>query len=255
MKKKALLCAVAAFLALNFTTMDVQAAGADLTVSYTPSETMEYTDGDLTGVFAGIAPGETKQAVIEIQNNSNHAANISISQETIKALEDASSASGGAYTYDVTYVDASGKTVSLIQTVAGGYSDGTASTAGLRDVNQLEDYTMISRLESGGKTYVYLTLGVDGEGVKNSYQATSGELQMMFMASYVDPDTGKIVYVTTPNEVRRGSTRYVDRVVDQIVPVATGDNPLFWVGLIVLGAGILMIVVGMKKGKAGEAHE
>ena len=254
MKKKALLFAVAAFVAFNLT-MEVQAASADMTVSYTKGETMEYTSGDLTGVFAGIAPGETKQAVIEIQNNSDHAANISISQETIRALEDASSASGGAYTYDVTYVDASGKTQSLMKTVAGGYSGGKASTAGLKDVNELQDYTMISRLESGGKTYVYLTLGVDGEGVKNSYQATSGAFQMNFMASYVDPATGKIVYIKTPNEVRRGNTRYVDRVVDQIVPVATGDNPLFWIGLIVLGAGIVMIVVGMKKGKAGEVHE
>lgn len=254
MKKKAWLCAIAAIVALNFT-MEVHAAGSDLVVSYTPSETMEYTTNNMTGVFAGIAPGETKTATIEIQNNSNHAANISISQETIKALEDAGVASGGAYTYDVTYVDASGAKVSLMQTVAGGYSNGKASNAGLKDVNELEDYTLISRLESGDKTYVYLTLGVDGEGVNNTYQGSAGDIALNFMASYVDDNTGKIVYVKTPGEVRRGNTRYVDRVVDQIVPVLTGDNQMVWVGLVVFAAGMLLMVVGMKKGKEGKANE
>ncbi|MCR5641197.1 MAG: LPXTG cell wall anchor domain-containing protein [Lachnospiraceae bacterium] len=251
MKKKAWLWVAVAAVALNFG-ITAQAAGtADLTVAYTAGEKMEYTSGDLTGVFAGIAPGETKTATIEIQNNSNHAANISISQETVKALEDASTASGGAYSYDLTYVDAAGNTVSLLQTVAGGYSSGTASTAGLKDVTELEDYTMISRLDSGDKTYVYLTLGVDGEGVKNAYKSTTAQIDLNFMASYVDSSTGKIVYVNTPS-VRKGNTRYVDRVVEQIVPVLTGDNNMIWVGLVVLLAGVGILLVGMKKRKAGD---
>ncbi len=254
MKKKAWLCAVAAIVAVNFT-MEVQAAGSDLVVAYTADENMEYVSDNLADAFAGIAPGETKKAVIEIQNNSSHAANISISQETIKALEDASTATGGAYTYDVEYVDVNGETVSLMQTVAGGYSNGAASNAGLKDVDELKDYTIISRLESGEKTYVYLTLGVDGKGVSNNYQSTNGDLGLKFMASYVDPGTGKIVYVQTPNEVRRSGTRYVDRVIDQIVPVATGDNPLFWIGFVVLAMGIVLILLGARKGKEGKAHE
>ncbi|MBR6280982.1 MAG: hypothetical protein IKR14_00620 [Lachnospiraceae bacterium] len=251
MKKTAWLYAACAVLALNFG-MTAHAAGtADYTVTYTPSETMA-TSGTLTGVFQGIAPGETKEALIEIQNNSNHAANFSISQETVKALEDASGVSGGAYQYDVKYYDANGVEQSLLKTVAGGYSGNKASNTGLKDVTELKDYTLFSRLESGGKTYVKLILTVDGEAVKNNYKSTSGTIDLNFMASYVDPDTGKIIYVNTPG-VRKGSTRYVDRIVDTLVPVGTGDNPLFFVGLAVLAVGIALILIGAKKRKVEDA--
>ncbi len=111
---------------------------------------------------------------------------------------------------------------------------------------------MFSRLESGGKTYVKLILTVDGEAVKNNYKSTSGTIDLNFMASYVDPDTGKIIYVNTPG-VRKGSTRYVDRIVDTLVPVGTGDNPLFFVGLAVLAVGIALILIGAKKRKVEDA--
>ena len=254
MKWKALLVAAvtAAAVALSFGITAQAAEKSDLTVAYTPSETMEYTAGDLTGVFAGMAPGDTKTATIEIQKNSGHAANISISQETVKALEDASDASGGAYTYDLTYVDANGETVSLMKAVAGGYSGDTARTAGLKDIQELQDYKVISRLESGDKTYVYLTLGMDGEGIKNDYVGTSGEIDLKFMASYVDSDTGKIVYTQTTEE-RKGQTRYVDRVVETLIPVATGDNSMVFVGLVIMGIGVICIILGARKQrKAGD---
>ena len=253
MKTKALLvaAATAVVVALSFG-ITVQAAGtSDLTVAYTSSENMEYTAGSLDGVFSGMAPGDEKTATIEIQNNSGHAANISISQETVKALEDANTASGGAYTYDLSYVDAEGNKVSLMTTVAGGYSGDTASKNGLKDIDELKDYTMISRLENGGKTYVYLTLGMDGEGIKNGYKNTAGQMDLKFMASYVDPDTGKVVYTTT-TETRKGGTRYVDRVVRTLAPM-TGDNPLLFVGIAIMGFGLVCILLGMRKQrKAGD---
>jgi hypothetical protein len=249
MKRKAWLLAAAVCLTLNYGMTAMAADPADLTVSYTAGEEMSYGDSKgLTDAFNGMAPGETRTATIKLENDSDHAADFLISQETIKALEDDSKASGGAYEYDLTYKDQNGKEVSLMTDIAGGADSG--DNKGLKEIDELKDYTMISRIEKGKSTDVYLKLKLDGEGTDNTYQATNGVMNFNFMASYVD-DAGKIITVKTPVNKKLPPV-VVQGATDEIVPVQTSDSNIIWIGLGILAAGVVLIVIGTRKRKAGD---
>ena len=166
----------------------------------------------------------------------------------IKALEDDSKASGGAYEYDLTYRDQNGKEVSLMENVTGGA--GSTTNKGLKNIDELKDYTMISRVEKGDSTRVYLKLKLEGEGTNNSYQATKGVMDFKFMASYVD-DSGKVITVKTPVNKKLPPV-VVQGATDEIVPVQTSDSNIIWVGIGILALGVILVAIGAKKRKAGE---
>ena len=246
MKRKAWLLAAALCLTLNCGMTAMAADPADLTVSYTSKEELTYDKADgLSDAFNGIAPGEERTAIIELKNDSSHAADFLISQETIKALEDDSKASGGAYEYDLSYRDQNGKEVSLMENITGGA--GSTDNKGLKEIDELKDYTMISRVEKGNSTRVYLKLTLEGEGTNNSYQSTKGIMDFKFMASYVD-DSGKIITVKTPVQQKLPPV-VVQGATDEIVPVQTSDSNVIWAGIGILVLGVMLVAIGAKNNK------
>lgn len=228
---------------------------ANKTVVLNEKNKITYTDGEneIADAFRDMAPGDEKTIVLRIENNSDHSASFFLSQETTRALEDATKATGGAYTYQLSVGTNQEDAESLLDTIAGGYKENQKSRAaglvgdaeGLAGITELENYVFLAELGKGDYVNVYLTLAIDGEGFDSTdlidYSNAAGELAFNFRAYYED----------RAPKVEYGEDKIVTEIVDQVVPLAvkTGDN---WnmmpvIGLLAIGA--LLIVFALKKRK------
>lgn len=254
MKKRIVILAAVLWATLGIPTT-AYAEEANKTVALTKDNSIEYTDGNgtISDAFNGMAPGDTKTVVIRVENNNSHTASFFISQETIKALEDGTSASGGAYTYQLAVGSTEDTATMLLDTVAGGYTGSTsdgyvASTAGLSDIEELEGYQFLDELENGEYTNVYLTLAIDGEGFDNAYANAAGELEFNFRAYYEDREP----QVITQHVTQKGSPNVITEIVEQLVPlsaVQTGDVAGLGIVIGILAIGVIFIVIAIKKRK------
>lgn len=230
----------------------------DKTVTLTNDNQIIYSDGqtDISNAFGGMAPGDTRTITICVENQSDHAASFFISQETVGYLEEKETASGGAYTYDLTVGQANdGTAVSLLDTTVGGYdANMTANDSGLSGITELENYQYLAELGAGEYTNVYLTLSIDGEGFDSTdvvnYENAEGELSFHFRAYYEDREP----VVITETVIEKGPTTVIRQIEEQLVPLAsyvqTGDTFSAIGGIGVLLLGILLILFAIKKRKA-----
>ncbi len=289
MKRLSFMPALAVVMALG---MAATAFGADhTTVTLTANDTLEYsgTTGTYTkdGVtsyvlgdeFEGLLPGETATSTITLTNNNKHSASFYVSQNTLATLEEANNASGGAYTFAVSVGESLETSTQIVESVAGGYDgDSNASSAGLSDLTELNDFTFVANLASGESTNLYLTLTLEGEGMDSTdavdYSNAVAALSMEFRAYYDDSTAGG----TT-------TTRVVTNTVSEVVVVdaednsddtvttasdseddaddsddssskaaKTGDTAMPLVGGAVLLAGVACVVVATKRKKV-QSHE
>lgn len=258
MKKKTLMFGLVMMLTMGFTT-GAAAAEADKTVVLTEQNEIEYADdkADISNAFQGMAPGDTKTVTICVQNDNSHTASFFISQETLNYLEEKENASGGAYTYDLKVGTANDDSaVSLLDTVAGGYDSSlSADNQGLNGITELEDYQYFAELGTGEYTNVYLTLTIDGEGVDSTdsvnYENAEGELEFNFRAYYKDREPVIVTETVTEQEPDTVITKVIDQVVKVAGEVKTGDSILMAVvfgGVLI--AGILLVIIALKKRKA-----
>lgn len=234
------------------------------TVQLTEENNLVYTQNpsELAGAFEGMAPGDSRTSVIRIENKNSHTASFFLSQETTDALEEAGKSSGGAYEFQVEVGNDTNKT-SLLEASAGGYANGVASQNGLSDITELNDYRYIAELAPGESVNVYVTLTLDGEGLDSAkgvdYSKATGAMNFEFRAYYADDRSPVIVtkYIT-----QQGKDTILSKVVDKIVPktiteqlvplansVKTGDTKTVGILLGVLAAGIVIVVIALKKRK------
>lgn len=258
MKKRTLMFGLVMMLTMGFTT-GAAAAEADKTVVLTEQNEIEYADdkADISNAFQGMAPGDTKTVTIRVQNDNSHTASFFISQETLNYLEEKENASGGAYTYDLKVGTANDDSaVSLLDTVAGGYDSSlSADNQGLNGITELEDYQYFAELGTGEYTNVYLTLTIDGEGFDSTdsvnYENAEGELEFNFRAYYKDREPVIVTETVTEQEPDTVITKVIDQVVKVAGEVKTGDSILMAVvfgGVLI--AGILLVIIALKKRKA-----
>lgn len=260
MKKKTLMFGLVMVLTMGFTTVYADEE-VNKTVVLTEENEIEYADdqADISNAFQGMAPGDTKTVTIRVQNDNSHNASFFISQETLNYLEEKENASGGAYTYDLKVGTANDDTaVSLLDTVAGGYDASlVADDQGLSNITELEDYQYFTELDSGEYTNVYLTLTIDGEGFDSTddvnYENAVGELEFNFRAYYQDQEPVIVTETVTEKEPDTIVTKVIDQVVKQAGEVKTGDSIVMAVifGGVLL-AGVLLVVIALKKRKAEE---
>lgn len=262
MKNKLIMLAMTAVLLGN--TMTVCAA-ENATVTFTEDKKLEYTgveyyeDGTpkLSTSFEGIAPGESAQQTITIENANERTVDFYMDASALQALEEsAEQARGAGYDIQLTV----GDTVLYNSNVGGYASEGAAgSESGIMEINEgaLDGYVMIATLAQGESTDVNMTIFFDGEAMDNDSQAidysnTFGQLGFSFQVAYEDPEGPTIVY----NEItQKGETNYIKQLVEIIeerVPlsvVATGDTAMIGIGILVLVAGVVLIVAAEKKKK------
>ncbi len=264
MKRRALITALTLIVSMG---CSVLTNGEEIkTVSLTKEDKIEYSSNNnlLGKAFEGMAPGDSRTITFKLANQSNHEASFFISGETKKALEDINtSARGGAYELALLVGESSQKAVSLINMIAGGYTEAAqgmnASAAGLYEIKGLEGYQFVTKLGKGDSTNLYLTLTLNGEGMDSTnvvdYSNAVGQLSFQFRAYY----EVKEPVVVKQEVIKKGEDTVVTKVINRVISttgrVKTGDSPM----VIVLGgvflAGLATVIVALVKRKVEHIEE
>ncbi|WP_022748318.1 hypothetical protein [Lachnobacterium bovis] len=193
--------------------------------------------------FEGIAPGETKTQVIELENKSDNVMDFYLSEETIDKFEEANKSSGGAYEYDISVGKTKEGAKSLLNAVAGGYenAESNGSSEGLAEINDLKDFTYLAQLGKNEKTNIYLTLTIEGEGNDSTavvnYANATAQLKFNFRAYDVEHE---IVYGPDTVSPSTSSTSGVRTTISNLTRrVKTSDVAVLSL-VIILVAGIAL---------------
>lgn len=248
MKKK--IFGIAALFGMLLGSVNVGAAETPAVV-LTAQDEITYEnciDNRFGDTFEGMAPGDERTQTIRIVNENSHAAAFFLSQETVEALEEANEAAGGAYTLKISVGESEDTAESLLDIMAGGYTDAdSASTEGLAEITELQDYTYLVQLASGKSTNLYLTLSLNGEGMDSTtnadYTNAAAKLQFQFRAYYKEEGTPTVI------------TEIKEEKVPLFSFVKTGDatNLMLFAGILL--AGVVVLVVASKRRKAGNTYE
>lgn len=223
------------------------------------SLTASYTDKGVASELFNMQPGDTTTIEVDLVNNVSSSATWYLNNQVLKSLESseagvAAKASGGAYTYRLTYnPDQPDEDILFESERLGGTATNTTTRAGgaangLDEVNgALEGYRFLSTLGAGAHAKVRLEVMLDGEAQGNDYQNTLANLQLLFA---VDP-------VTAINR-NQTVTNTVNRDVTTVVQTGEGSSNLPFVlatgisGLLFLLLGLLGLMDGRKAKKVAQ---
>lgn len=211
-----------------------------------------FSSQDMADEIFGILPGDSIELHVDVRNDSQEDTDWYMSNEVIKSLEEGSTAQGGAYGYNLRYVDASGAETVLFDSDTIGGDEGEDA---LQEVTgSLEDYFYLDRLSGGQDGTVYLTVDLDGETQGNDYQNTLAQLQMNFATEIAKPDT-----VQGEDRVVRRTVRGANQTVYRTRSVKTGDeNRLLAPTVIALISGLVLLGLGIvtlkRKDRTGEGE-
>jgi molybdopterin converting factor small subunit len=193
-------------------------------VTFTENNAMESTfqTNDLDDVIYGLQPGDTAVVTLQLENNNATTTDWYMTNQVLSSLEDSSdAASGGAYTYILTYTDSAGEVTTLFSsdTVGG---DSTEAGEGLHEADSaLSEYFYLDTLALGDQGTITLTVALDGETQGNDYQDTLADLQMNFAVELNAPAE------TTPdtsNEGNNSNTNNNNNTGSHTTVVKTGDE-------------------------------
>lgn len=180
-------------------TVRAESHTAESNVSFTGENTLaaDYTSAEMNDAVYNLQPGDDITINLNLKNDNPSAANWYMTNEVLQALEETvgSSASGGAYEYELIYTgpDGSQEVLFTSDTVGG---ENSGSRVGLKAATSgLENYLYLDTIAPGQQGLITLRVALDGETEGNSYQNTLASLQMNFA---VDTTT---VYNETITEV------------------------------------------------------
>ena len=152
--------------------------------------TSNFDSSDVAGSVSSLLPGDSVTIRLDLENQDKKSTDWYMTNEVISSLEDSQeSASGGAYTYILTYTDSAGAVTTLYSSENVGGEKNSPSGEGLHEASQ-EDYFYLDRLDSGKSGSVSLTVALDGETNGNGYQNTLARLQMAFAVEPVNSGGG-----------------------------------------------------------------
>lgn len=133
-----------------------------------------FTSQTFADEAASLLPGDSVEIRIAVRNSSGKGSDWYMSNETVKSLEDSSTAKGGSYSYELSY-RGNGKTTTLYSSSNVGADDG------LHDATDgLDRFVYLDHLSKGKQGYITLKVALDGETQGNSYQNTLARLQLNF---------------------------------------------------------------------------
>lgn len=259
MKKKIVCLAMIAMMALGIpmtANAEVIKGSEDWAVTYQKNGISSNFKGSEAAedVLKNLQPGDTIQLQIKLENKSTKKSDWYMANEVLQSLEDGSVASGGAYTYILTYTDPSGNvdTIYSNERVGGELSNARSvnDLVGLNQAtNMLEKHFYLDRLDKSETGYVKLSVTLDGETQGNDYQQTLAKLQMDFAVEEVAEITHKEV-----EKIERPKTIVQQKVVT--TSVKTGDaSQIALLSAAALVSGIALIAVVVKQAKGRKKGE
>lgn len=190
--------------------------------------------------FLGMVPSESRTLNIQLNNDSSKEVEFYMSTQVLKAFEDASTATKGAYRVSLVLNQDDKKTLIY------GDEDGAligSNEKGLYDLNgALNDKYMVAKIKANQKATISLTIALDGT-VANGYQGLPSLIQFDFTAQYQDSQSNVII-----NKII--NTKYIDSI---ITKVKTGDSTTITILAVALVGAASMIALLVRKG--GKKHE
>lgn len=199
-------------------------------VTYTSGGELKsnFTTGNIDQTIGSMQPGDEAHFSITVTNENSATTDWYMENAVVYSMEDRSKNSGtkgGAYTYKLSYTDASGnETVFFDSTNAGGDISSAAGSGLHEATNGQEGWFYLSEISSGAKGTINMIVALDGETQGNNYQDTLADLQLRFSVELADRSENTTKTVSTGTK--------------------TGDdtNLGLYVGLCA-AAGLLMIVL------------
>ncbi|MBR0417372.1 MAG: MucBP domain-containing protein [Firmicutes bacterium] len=150
-----------------------------------------FDSDEIADAFSNLQPGDDLTLTVKVKNTSDKEVDWYILNQVVHSLEDNSknNASGGSYTYVLSYVDSKGNDNELYNSErVGGESADSKAPEGLHGADSaLKDYLYLERMAPKGEGTVTLFIALEGETQGNSYQETLADLQMRFAVELV-PD-------------------------------------------------------------------
>ncbi len=193
-----LLLLLAAPLSVN---AEEYSGGDDWSVTF-DGNSMEsnFRSTDIDDAVYALQPGDTVSFYIELSNSSDGDTYWYMTNQVLESLEDSQDvASGGAYSYTLTYMDPDGSSEILYSSESVGGETVNESGEGLHQAtNSLEDYFYLDQLAGGETAAITLTVTLEGETQGNSYQDTLAKLQMNFAVEPVTYDSTGTPLTGTP---------------------------------------------------------
>lgn len=233
-------------------------------VEFTQAKEMvsNFTTKNFDDVLDHMQPGDSAEFSVMIQNSSDAVTDWYMTNQVLKSLEDASkTASGGAYSYMLTYTDSQGQVETLYNSETVGGENYASNLEGLHEAtNALDSFFYLDTLEYGESSMVRLYVLLDGETQGNDYQDTLAQIQMNFavelpavtenhttVSRTVERQRGDRIVTSRDNNVyvdRNATDSTFMRTVQNIVK--TGDITNLTLLLVCAGLlGILLLVIGI----------
>lgn len=212
--KKITACILSAGMLFSMrTAAEAETLGSEWNVSFTAANEMDsdYTASDVSNAVYGMQPGDDMEIRLNLRNDNAAAANWYMTNEVLQSLEETagSSASGGAYEYELIYTAPDGaEEILFTSDTVGGES--TGDRVGLHGATSgLEDYFYLDTLAPGQQGLITLRVALDGETQGNAYQNTLASLQMNFAVDTTTEYTNtvrEVVEEGNPGEGNPGGT-------------------------------------------------
>lgn len=168
---------------------------SDWIVTFTTANRIvsNFGEKDIDDPLRNMQPGDTAHFKITVLNSGGKTVDWYMLNDVIKSLEDSSAASGGAYSYILTYTPSAGASRELYNsdTVGGEGSATSGAGEGLKEINstELKDWIFLEQMATGRSGVVNLTVKLEGESQINNYQDTVARLRMKFAAEIVPTRT------------------------------------------------------------------
>ena len=176
-----ILTALVLLLSLTVTAVAAEADNnEDLgSLEYTGTKLIASSDfADLNDYLSGMEPGDSVLFTVTLKNNGTEDADFWMKNDAIRSFEDNKKASGGAYTYILSY---NGEELYNNETVGGDVADDLAKRGGLHEATEaLKEFFFLDTLKSGASAKVTLYVALDGLTQGNSYQDELSKINLTF---------------------------------------------------------------------------
>lgn len=230
MTKRALL-GIAMAIVLCFgclSTAFAQSSRVNWNVTFDPSAEMvsTYNKETVNKAIQSMQPGDDLSLDVTVKNENDHSTEWYMTSTVLKTLEEASSASDGAYTFSLLFND---EELYSSETVGG-----TDSEEGLKEVSSATGtWFYLGTLDKNQSGKVSLRMALDGESQGNSYMNTLGTLQINFAVEYTADGTT----VTVTDEPTDGPGSTLSK---------TGD-PVTFIMVVLCAAFVLLTALSLRK--------
>lgn len=206
-------------------------------VTFTNGAQMEsnFQIDDISELVNDIQPGDTAQIAIDLRNDYGETTNWYMTNKILSSLEEsAASASGGAYTYNLTYIAPDNTRTTLFSSDTVGGESVLDDREGLHEVSDaMDEYFMLGPVSTAQNARIELEIVLDGETQGNAYQDTLADLSMDFATELGPVGSQRVISSDLP------------RTGDEVMTMV----PLY-IGLAVAGVALLVIaIIGARKRK------